>query len=128
MSSTHTPKHSPLSQAKLEWRNETTPVASDYGDVYFSAADGAAESRYVFLEHNQLAQRFDALFNDKDKSHFIIAETGFGTGLNFLQTLKLWQDVKNNSPNKQALHKHLYFISTEIHPLTKPDLKKSLSC
>ena len=119
---------SQLQQAKLDWRNENTPVSTDYGDVYFSITDGAAESNYVFVQQNQLAQRFAELYQNQTKEHFIIAETGFGTGLNFLQAAKLWQETRQQQNLEEQAHKHLFFISTEIHPLSKEDLQLSLNC
>lgn len=90
-----------------------TPRSEDYGDVYFSSDDGIAESTYVFLHHNQLRQRFEGL---APGSTFVIAETGFGTGLNFLLT---WQLFMQAAPSDA----HLYFISCEKHPLTAEDLQ-----
>jgi len=46
--------------AQLEWRN-AQPYSSQYGDVYFSTDDGWAETEYVFLQHNQLEQRWQKL-------------------------------------------------------------------
>ncbi len=106
-----------LETASLDWRNANTPVSSHFGDVYFSADDGFAESRYVYLDNNFLTQRFSQL----DKSHFIIAETGFGTGLNFLLAWQCWQQ---HAPQG----KKLFYISTECFPLTKTDLQQSLAC
>lgn len=52
--------------------------ASEFGDVYFSAEDGLAESRHVFLRGTGLPDRL------MDTPSLVIAETGFGTGLNLL--------------------------------------------
>lgn len=109
--------NSVLETAKLDWRNANTPVSSQYDDIYFSSDDGCAESHYVFIQNNSLKQRFQTL----DKTHFTIAETGFGTGLNFLQTWHLWKRYKKADQK-------LYFISTERYPLSKSDLEKSLAC
>lgn len=117
-----------LQQATLEWRNENTPVSSEYGDVYFSVADGAQESEFIFVQHNHLTERFTELYQNPHKDHFIIAETGFGTGLNFLQAAALWQKTRKNEANNTLSPKHLFFISTEIHPLNKHDLAQSLQC
>ncbi len=102
-------------QAKLEWR-EKQPYSRMYGDVYFSSDSGLDETRYVFLEHNQLSQRWKAL----DKDIFTIAETGFGTGLNFLSAWDLWNQVANKCAR-------LHFVSTELHPLSSSDLAQALS-
>lgn len=101
--------------AQLEWRNNQ-PYSQQYDDVYFSTDDGLAETDYVFLQHNQLASRWQTL---KDEN-FTIAETGFGTGLNFLCA---WQQWRQHAP--QAAH--LHFISTEKFPLSKADLAQALS-
>ncbi len=93
---------------KLQWQ-EQTPRAADYDDIYFSQGLGVEESHYVFLEQNRLPQRW------KEGAHFTIAETGFGTALNFLLTWQLWRE---NSQSGQRLH----FISVEGHPLTRDDL------
>jgi len=58
----------------------------EFDDIYFSRDDGVAESRYVFLQGNNLPADW------QNKSKFCIAETGFGSGLNFLLTLQAWQD------------------------------------
>ena len=61
--------------------------ADDFDDLYFSADDGLGEARHVFLQGNDLAGRLAAA------SQFTIAETGFGTGLNFLAVMALLDDI-----------------------------------
>lgn len=109
--------HSALETATISWRNATTPVSSQFDDIYFSAENGLAESQFVYLDNNHLQQRFQQL----QANHFIIGETGFGTGLNFLLTWQLWQA---SAPKD----KKLYYISTERFPLTPNDLLDSLTC
>ncbi len=111
------PSQRPLQPAQLSWQGDT-PEAELFGDIYFSRDNGAAESTHVFLQGNQLAERFAAL---SPQSHFVIGETGFGTGLNFLLTWQLWQHTA--PPSAQ-----LFFISTELHPLTLTDLQRALGC
>lgn len=101
--------------AQLEW-HDNRPYSSEYGDVYFSSDSGLDETEYVFLQHNNLAQRFVS----SNSKVFTIAETGFGTGLNFLCTWKLWRET---APKSASLH----FISTEKFPLSIDDLQKALS-
>jgi len=101
--------------AQLEWHNNQ-PYSSEYGDVYFSSDSGLDETEYVFLKHNQLATRWKTLTQDQ----FTIAETGFGTGLNFLCAWKLWQET---APANARLH----YFSTEKFPLSIHNLKKALS-
>jgi tRNA 5-methylaminomethyl-2-thiouridine biosynthesis bifunctional protein len=105
-----------LKKASLEWRNEQ-PYSTLYGDVYFSTdainpRQGIEETQYVFLNHNQLHERWQSL---SPSSTFVIAETGFGTGLNFLSACRLWLD---SIPNQARLH----FISVEKHPLNRDQL------
>jgi tRNA 5-methylaminomethyl-2-thiouridine biosynthesis bifunctional protein len=101
--------------AQLEW-HDNQPYSSQYDDVYFSSDSGVDETDYVFLEHNQLSNRWKNLTQD----HFTICETGFGTGLNFLCAWKLWRET---APPNARLH----FISTEKFPLNIDDLKRALS-
>lgn len=105
-----------LSNAPLQWRDEH-PYAQKFDDSYFSTAGAIAESRYVFLEQNHLAPRWTNLTGNQ---HFTIGETGFGTGLNFLNAAKLWSEI---APGDSTLH----FISTEKYPLHRNDLKKILA-
>lgn len=72
--------------ADVHFNAENTPVSAQFDDVYFSNQDGLAESHYVFQEGNQLWQRWQ----QTSEAHFVIAETGFGTGLNFLQSLSVF--------------------------------------
>ncbi len=62
-----------------------------YGDPYFSNQDGLAESRYVFLQGNDLPQRLEG------RKNFGVGETGFGTGLNFLCLVDLARSRGLNS-------------------------------
>jgi tRNA 5-methylaminomethyl-2-thiouridine biosynthesis bifunctional protein len=100
---------------ELEWR-DGQPWSAHYGDVYFSRESGIAETRYVFLEQNRLRERWHSL---ADKV-FTIAETGFGTGLNFLCAWQLW---KETAPPNARLH----FVSTEKFPLSHADIERALA-
>ena len=77
--------------------------AIDFDDLYFDARDGLAESRYVFIKGTQLSDKLCA------SSHLTIAETGFGTGLNFLAVL----DLLSAFP-----HHQIDYISYESKPLS----------
>ncbi len=105
--------------AVLEWRNGL-PYSTQFDDVYFSVnpdhpQHGLAETRHVFLQHNHLQTRWQRLPADKP-SHFVIVETGFGSGLNFLAALQLWQQTAPATA-------HLHFVSIEIAPFTLQDLQ-----
>lgn len=95
--------------AKLQWKNQQ-PYSLEFDDVYFSADEGVAETEYVFIQHNQLIERFSTL----QEKVFTIIETGFGTGLNFFSAVQHWL---SNAPTNATLK----FISIERHPLSPAD-------
>lgn len=101
--------------ASLEWQQDI-PLSLEYNDYYFSKNSAIAESRYVFIEHNFLPQRFAAL---KEGQVFTIGETGFGAGRNFLNTLNLWRAINPSAT--------LHYISIEKHPLAPADLARILA-
>lgn len=130
--------------AKLSWREDElgnlVPVSEVFGDVYYSLADGLAESRYVFLQQNHLPERFAALFEQylesldtdsntkattdststsKISNSFTIAELGFGTGLNILATWQLWQQTKqtlySQHPQQDASKSQLGYQAPRLH-------------
>src|SRR5690606_22995120 len=102
-----------MTAAELDWQ-DGAPVSRQFGDIYFSRADGLAETRHVFLAGNGLPERW----HQHDRSTFTIAETGFGTGLNFLATCQAWAQSK---PADGWLH----FISVEKYPLKLDDLARA---
>ena len=108
-----------LHHARLDWNEAGTPVSSEFGDVYFSNDNGLSETRYVFLQQNRLPERF----SHHDSDSFVIGETGFGTGLNFLATMATFLEQAPLSGNGSRLH----FISVEKYPLTQADLRKALA-
>lgn len=109
-----------IKTANISYNEHGTPVADAFDDVYFSNQDGMAETRYVFIDNNFLTQRWAS----SSQERFTIAETGFGTGLNFLTTVKQFIDFRRSNPEK-PLHS-LYFISFEKFPVSASDLNISL--
>ena len=89
------------------------PRSSQFDDIYFSAEDGLAETRHVFFNGNDLPHAWEG------KDSFTIAETGFGTGLNFLAVWKLFEE--NAAPTQT-----LDFISVEKYPLTPGEISTAL--
>lgn len=100
----------------FSWR-DGQPYSLEYGDIYFSKESGIDETRYVFLEQNRLAQRWATL---QAGESFVIAEMGFGTGLNFLCAWQLWMQA---APASARLH----FVSTELYPISPDELQQSLA-
>ena len=108
-----------IQHAKIHFNEENTPVSDKFDDVYFSNQDGLAETHYVFLEGNQLWERWV----NYQEAHFVIAETGFGTGLNFFAVTTLFREFRQKYPNSPL--KRLYFISFEKYPLPLDALQQA---
>lgn len=98
----------PLQPARLEFA-DGLPWSSAFDDVYHSRSGGLGQARHVFLAGNRLPERW------ADRARFVILETGFGLGLNFLAT---WQAWRHDPARCQQLH----FISVEKHPFRREDL------
>ena len=108
-----------ITNAQLGWNDAGTPVSDQFDDVYFSNVNGLEETRYVFLHQNHLPQRWQ----DYDQRRFVIGETGFGTGLNFLAVWQWFEEFRRQNPD--APLKELHFVSFEKYPLSKDDLIKA---
>ena len=104
-----------LTQPDIDWKDDGTPVARAAGDVYFTAGDGLGETRAVFLTGCGLPEGW------RGRETFTIAETGFGTGLNFLAAWDLWRQSR---PSPTAF---LHFVSYEGFPLAPADVTRALS-
>lgn len=100
-----------LNPARLQWSDDGQLRSLDYGDVYFQLKKGLDESRYVYLDGNKLGERFEKL-----RGAFHIAETGFGSGLNFLLTAQLFAQ-------KAPADARLVYASIEKHPVQRADLE-----
>nr|WP_249198880.1 bifunctional tRNA (5-methylaminomethyl-2-thiouridine)(34)-methyltransferase MnmD/FAD-dependent 5-carboxymethylaminomethyl-2-thiouridine(34) oxidoreductase MnmC [Enterobacter hormaechei] len=110
-------KQNAIQPANLEFNAEGTPVSRDFDDVYFSNDNGLEETRYVFLEGNHLGTRFP----EHPRRLFVVAESGFGTGLNFLTLWQAFDQYRAAYP--EATLQRLHFISFEKFPLTAHDLR-----
>ncbi|KJY81614.1 FAD-dependent oxidoreductase [Vibrio galatheae] len=108
-----------ITNAQLGWNEAGTPVSDQFDDVYFSNVNGLEETRYVFLHQNHLPQRWQTY----DQRRFVIAETGFGTGLNFLAAWQWFKQFRQQHPD--APLQELHFISFEKYPLSQKDLVKA---
>lgn len=79
-----------------------------FDDIYFSPEDGLAETRHVFLDNNNLPAAWVG------RPRFTVAETGFGTGLNFLAAWTLFEETAGSG-------QRLDFISFEKYPLAREE-------
>lgn len=111
------PEEPPLCEDEpLAWR-DGQPWSERFDDRYFSSASGLDETRHVFLAGNRLAERFAAL---GPGGRFVIGETGFGTGLNFLSTRQLFEQTAPGGAR-------LVFRSVERWPLAPQALRRALA-
>jgi tRNA 5-methylaminomethyl-2-thiouridine biosynthesis bifunctional protein len=104
-----------LTLAQVNWIDGIVPHSEQFDDFYFNTDGGLQEIEHTFIQPNRLAERFTECL---DGQTFRIAETGFGSGLNFLAVSSLWLE---NSPADCQLH----FISFEKFPMHLTDLQKA---
>lgn len=102
-------------RATIDWRGDV-PASSTFDDTYYSVDNGLEQNRHNFLKHNFLTERWAKHNSSQD---FCIAETGFGTGLNFLMSWQLWQQNEQQG--------ELHFISVEQFPLSASELQRAHS-
>lgn len=100
-----------LERPDLEW-TDAGPVSRRFGDVYFSAEGGLDESRAVFLTGCGLPDAWVG------RDRFVLAETGFGTGLNILAALDLWRQTR-------APDARLHVFTVEAHPLSRDEAARA---
>ena len=104
----------PLTPARPAALPDGTLYSPQYDDVYASAAGALAEAHHVFLAGNGLPQRW------RGCRRFVIVETGFGAGLNFLAT---WREWRASAPPDACLH----YLSAEKHPFEANDIGRLTS-
>ncbi|MEY4752077.1 MAG: hypothetical protein RIQ60_4291 [Pseudomonadota bacterium] len=107
------PQVAPITPARLVLDAEGRPCAPDYGDVYHPRLGALAQARHVFLAGNGLPARWAG------RQRFVILETGFGLGNNFLATWAAWRAL----PPEQRCER-LVFVSVEKHPLSRADAQR----
>ncbi|MEQ8826101.1 MAG: tRNA (5-methylaminomethyl-2-thiouridine)(34)-methyltransferase MnmD [Filomicrobium sp.] len=103
-----------LEYHELAWTEDNIPVSKAFDDPFYSRRDGRAETQYVFLGGNGLPGRW------LDTNRFDIAELGFGTGLNFLETWQTWCATRQDG-------QHLFYTAFEKYPLSAHDIERALS-
>lgn len=99
-------------QEPIEWREDGNPFNPRFNDVYRSRANGLAQAQHVFLQGCGLPQAW------RGHHQWVVLETGFGLGLNFLVTWAAWQldEVRSDA---------LHFVSVEAYPVQADDVLKS---
>lgn len=99
-----------LTPATLLLDADGIPWAPRYVDVYHSHAGGYLQAREVFMAGNGLPGAWAG------RHRFVVLETGFGLGTNFLATWAAWRD----DPRRCG---RLHFVSVERHPFQAADLR-----
>ncbi len=111
-------------QTNISFQNDGSPYSHQFNDIYFDTNQGTSQSECVFIDGNNISARLA-----KHPEDFVIAETGFGTGLNFLLTLAVFHRLKqcqNQHDTGNSTTSKLHFISVEKYPLSKVQLTQSL--
>jgi tRNA 5-methylaminomethyl-2-thiouridine biosynthesis bifunctional protein len=96
--------------ATLDFK-DGVPYSVTYGDIYHSADGGIGQARHVFLQGCGLPD------NWAGRANFVVLETGFGAGLNFLATWAAWRA----DPERPS---RLHYLSAEKHPFDAADLAR----
>jgi tRNA 5-methylaminomethyl-2-thiouridine biosynthesis bifunctional protein len=99
----------PVVPAEAAYATDGTPYSDSFEDVYHSAAGGLEQARHVFLAGNGLPGAWQG------RERFVVLETGFGLGLNFLATWQAWRQ-------DPARCDRLHFVAVEKHPFRATDL------
>ncbi len=105
-------RRSPITPASIDFSDPLAPKSIDFDDVYHARAGAAQQARHVFIEGNGLPRRWQG------RPRFVILETGFGLGHNFLATWAAWR----NDPQRCE---RLWFVSIDKHPPTRADLAQA---
>ncbi len=101
-----------VSPARLEFNDQGLPFSAEYGDIYHPLSGPFVQADHVFLQGNGLPGRWQG------RDRFVVLETGFGLGNNFLA---VWDAWRRDPPRCARLH----FLSFERHPLTRDDLQRA---
>lgn len=102
----------------LDWSDDGVPRSRQFGDIYFSPEDGLAESRSVFLRGCDLPQAW------RGRRTYVVAELGFGTGLNIVALMDLWRSRCAAADDRP---RHLHVFSVEAFPLSRDEAARALA-
>ena len=105
-------KTAPITPALINFSDPADPLAVADGKVLHGRASALAQARHLFLGGNGLPGRWAR------RPRFVILETGFGLGNNFLATWAAWLDDPERC-------ERLVFISIEKHPPEAADLQRA---
>ncbi|MDX1958523.1 MAG: bifunctional tRNA (5-methylaminomethyl-2-thiouridine)(34)-methyltransferase MnmD/FAD-dependent 5-carboxymethylaminomethyl-2-thiouridine(34) oxidoreductase MnmC [Leptospiraceae bacterium] len=80
-----------------------------FQDIYWSTEGGLEEKKYIFLEGNDLENKF------KSEKNFSILELGFGAGLNFFTTLELFAKNRKQDSKLNYISCEKYLLDEKTH-------------
>ena len=96
--------------APLQRDANGVPYSAAYDDVYHPRVGALTQARHVFIGGTGLPARW------RGRERFVVLETGFGLGNNFLATWQAWRDDAQRC-------ERLVVVSIERHPLQRADLR-----
>lgn len=96
----------------VTWRADGVPRSERFDDIYHTEAGALAQSRHVFLGGCGLPAAWAG------RPRWLILETGFGLGLNFLTSWQAWRA----DPARPGM---LHVVSIEAHPVAAADLLRA---
>jgi tRNA 5-methylaminomethyl-2-thiouridine biosynthesis bifunctional protein len=96
----------------VAWRSDGVPRSERFDDIYHTETGALAQARHVFLGGCGLPEAWIG------RPQWLILETGFGLGLNFLTTWQAWRKDTNRP-------RMLHFVSVEAHPVAPEDLLRA---
>lgn len=102
-------KTAPVVAAEIVVDADGTPRSPAYDDLYHPRSGALAQARHVFLADGAIAERW------RGRDRFVVLETGFGLGNNFLATWAAWRD-------DPARSRRLHFVSIDASPPTRAAL------
>ncbi len=95
----------------MSFNADGTLYSAQFDDIYASSQGTLAQVQHVFLNGNDLPERW------LRADYFTIVETGFGAGFNFLATWRALRETTSASPR-------LHFVSVEKHPFHLSELER----
>ena len=96
----------------VTWRADGVPRSERFDDIYHTETGALAQARHVFLRGCGLPQAWAG------QPQWLVLETGFGLGLNFLTTWQAWR----SDPERPRM---LHFVSVEAYPVSAADLLRA---
>lgn len=102
----------PLQPAQIDFSDAQAPRAPAFDDLYHTRSGADGQAQHVFLRGSGLPGRWAG------RQRFVVLETGFGLGSNFLATWAAWQQDPQRCDQ-------LWYVAVEKHPPRADDLARA---